>query len=85
MKYQQDPPGVGLLEVMYVEADRQERKETYCHNVIGTNKKEVNITAPTSTLARYFIRFCCCVHFLCMLCRHLKVVVCMVSDKTRVW
>ena len=85
VKYQQDPPGVGLLEVMYVEADRQERKETYCHNVIGTNKKEVNITAPTSTLARYFIRFCCCVHFLCMLCRHLKVVVCMVSDKTRVW
>ena len=85
LKYQQNPPGVGLLEVMYVEADGQERKETYCHNVIGTNNKEVNITAPTSTLARYFIRFCCCVHFLYMLCRHLMVVVCMISDKTRVW
>lgn len=84
--YQQNPPGVGLREVMYVEADGQERKETYCHNVmIRTNNKEVNITAPTSTLAQYFIKFCCCVHFLYMLCRHLMVVVCMISDKTRVW
>ena len=80
VKYQQNPPGVGLLEVKYVEADGQERKETYCWDAIGTTYEEVNITGPTSTLAQYFIRFCCCVHFLYMLCRHLMVGVCMISD-----
>ena len=42
MRYQQNPPGVGLLEMKYVEADGQERKETYCQNVIGTKYREVN-------------------------------------------
>jgi hypothetical protein len=83
VEYTVNPPGVGSLEVIYVEADGQERKERYCQNGLGPSKEEVNITAPTSTLAQYFIRFCCCVHFL-YLCRHLMVVVCTISDNTRV-
>ena len=80
VKYQQNPPGLGLLEVKYVEADGQEVKQTYCGDVIGTTYEEVNISAPTSNSISIFIRFCCCVHFLYMLCRYLMVAVCMISD-----
>jgi hypothetical protein len=80
VKYQNSPPGVGLLEVGYVKADGQEHKETYCWDCIGTEYDTVNTTAPTLTLVQYFIRFCCCVHFLYKWCRHLMVAVCMISD-----
>jgi hypothetical protein len=33
VKYHQNPPGVGLLEVIYVEADGQERKERYSSSI----------------------------------------------------
>jgi hypothetical protein len=60
VKYQNTPPGVGLLEVEYVKADGQEHKERCCWDCIGTEYDTVNITAPTLTLVQYFIRFCCC-------------------------
>jgi len=36
VKYQQNPPGVGLLEVGYVEADGQEHMKKYSLGIIGT-------------------------------------------------
>ncbi|KAG0624522.1 hypothetical protein M758_3G254100 [Ceratodon purpureus] len=41
LKYQQSPPGVGFLEVGYVEPDGQEFTEAYCKNIIGTTWRTI--------------------------------------------
>ena len=76
LKYQQNPVGIGSLEVGYVESSGQERIEKYCDNVIGTTETEV-FTAPISTLAQYLIR----PFYSVQLLYRLMAAICMVSDQ----
>lgn len=41
LKYDRNPPRIGLLEVEYVKLDGKEFKESYCWDVIGSEEYKV--------------------------------------------